>query len=208
VAQGGFVRAGNLDVLTGRAAAGFDAQFRRQFTQRMEASMTSAMQQAIAQAQAALRRLGGPGGPGIHAAIPYLEHLWVNAGGPPGLAHLMAAIAMAESGGRSNAYNKSGASGLWQILGAVDPRDQPFLFNPVVNAHEAVLKWRSQGLGAWEAYTNGAYRAFYAKGGLVKSYDQGGFLPPGASIAVNTTGAPEAVVPMAKGGFVQQLHHA
>ncbi len=102
----------------------------------------------------------------------------------------MAAIAMAESGGNPAAYNPSGATGLWQILGAVDPRDQPFLFNPQVNAHEAVLKWRSQGLGAWEAYTNGMYRAFY---------DKGGWLPPGASIAINKTGHPEPVGPAAVG---------
>lgn len=89
-----------------------------------------------------------------------LEQLWINAGGPRALAPTMAAIAEAESSGNSNAYNASGASGLWQILGAVNPADQSQLFNPTVNAHEAVLKYRSQGLGAWVTYTSGAYLAF------------------------------------------------
>ena len=89
-----------------------------------------------------------------------LEQLWINAGGSKALAPTMAAIAEAESSGNSNAYNASGASGLWQILGAVNPADQPQLFNPTVNAHEAVLKYKSQGLGAWTTYTSGAYQAF------------------------------------------------
>jgi hypothetical protein len=89
-----------------------------------------------------------------------LEELWINAGGSPSLAPVMAAIAMAESSGNPNAYNASGASGLWQILGAVNPADQDQLFNPVVNAHEAVLKYQSQGLGAWVTYTSGAYKQF------------------------------------------------
>jgi hypothetical protein len=89
-----------------------------------------------------------------------LEGLWIKAGGPKSLAPLMAAIAEAESGGNSNAYNASGATGLWQILGAVNPADQPNLRDPAVNAREAVLKYKSQGLDAWTTYTSGAYKAF------------------------------------------------
>lgn len=89
-----------------------------------------------------------------------LEGLWIQAGGPRWRAPLMAAIAMAESGGQSDARNPSGATGLWQILGAVNPQDQSRLTNPSVNAHEAVLKYRSQGLGAWATYTSGAYKKF------------------------------------------------
>jgi hypothetical protein len=54
-----------------------------------------------------------------------LEQLWEGAGGPRPLAPIAAAIAMAESGGRSDAKNPSGASGLWQILGNPFPGD-PF----------------------------------------------------------------------------------
>lgn len=89
-----------------------------------------------------------------------LEQLWESAGGPSAIAPVMAAIALAESSGNPDAYNSSGASGLWQILGAVNASDQSNLFNPQVNAHEAVLKYNSQGLGAWVTYTSGAYLQF------------------------------------------------
>jgi hypothetical protein len=72
----------------------------------------------------------------------------------------MSAIAMAESSGNSSAANPSGATGLWQILGAVSPSDQSQLTDPTVNAHEALLKLQSQGLGAWVTYTSGAYKQF------------------------------------------------
>lgn len=109
------------------------------------------------------------GSPGTPVSVPangstysygQLKSLWMLVGGPPSLAPTMAAIALAESGGRSNAYNASGASGLWQILGAVNPADQAHLFNPVVNAREALLKYRTQGLGAWVTYTDGSYQKF------------------------------------------------
>ena len=97
-------------------------------------------------------------------ARPYsyaqLEQLWINAGGSKTLAPVMAAIAEAESSGNPDAYNPSGATGLWQILGAVNPADQPNLTDPAVNAHEAVLKYRSQGLGAWVTYTDGSYKQY------------------------------------------------
>jgi hypothetical protein len=127
---------------------------------------------------------GAAGLPGVatHGSLPYLERLWDAAGGPPGIAHLMAAIAMAESGGNPNAYNPSGASGLWQILGLPFPGNP---FNPLTNAAMAVAKYRSQGLGAWVTYTSGAYRAFY---------DNGGFLRPGWNLAYNGTGRPERVL--------------
>lgn len=93
-----------------------------------------------------------------------LEGLWINAGGSQALAPTMAAIAMAESGGDSNAYNASGATGLWQILGAVNSADQSNLKDPGTNAKEAVLKYKSQGLGAWVTYTTGAYKQFLKSG--------------------------------------------
>ncbi len=91
-----------------------------------------------------------------------LASLWTQAGGPADVANLMAAIALAESGGNPRAHNPSGASGLWQILGL------PFagnVWDPLTNARMAVSKYRSQGLGAWEAYTNGAYKNFDGGGG-------------------------------------------
>jgi transglycosylase-like protein with SLT domain len=153
-------------------------------------SLVQAMQQAAAQA-AAMSRGGGPSGPGTHAALPYLEALWREAGGPAGVAHLMAAIAMAESGGNPNAYNPSGASGLWQILGLPFPGNP---FNPLTNARMAVSKYFSQGLGAWVTYTSGAYRAYY---------DKGGALPQGSHFVTNTSGGTEEVLsPSERAAFV------
>jgi hypothetical protein len=102
----------------------------------------------------------GAKGTGTLYTYAQLEGLWINAGGPKALAPVMAAIAEAESGGCSTAYNASGATGLWQILGAVDPSDQSKLTNPSINAKEALLKYKDQGLGAWVTYTTGAYKAF------------------------------------------------
>ena len=102
----------------------------------------------------------GAGGTGTKYSYAQLEGLWINAGGSKAMAPTMAAIAMAESGGCSTALNPSGASGLWQILGAVSPADQANLFDPAVNAKEATLKYGSQGLGAWVTYTSGAYKGY------------------------------------------------
>lgn len=98
-----------------------------------------------------------------------LETLWLDTAkgtkyATDAWAALMAAIAEAESRGQSDAYNASGASGLWQILGAVNPADQSRLFDPVTNAREALLKLESQGLGAWVTYTSGAYRKYLKPG--------------------------------------------
>ena len=71
-----------------------------------------------------------------------LERLWVSAGGPAWAESHAAEIAICESGGRSNAYNPSGATGLWQILGSVVPGN---LYDPMVNAENAVSKFKASG---------------------------------------------------------------
>ena len=131
----------------------------------------AAMNRASGAANSALSSIGlgtgdngDPGPIGAVGGKSGLAALWRRAGGPPGVAGLMAAIAMAESGGNPRAHNPSGASGLWQILGVPFPGNP---FDPLTNARMAVSKYRSQGLGAWEAYTNGAYRQFLARGGRV-----------------------------------------
>jgi hypothetical protein len=84
--------------------------------------------------------------------LPQLAGLWVTAGGPRSMASTMAHVASWESDagryGNPLAYNASGATGLWQILGALVPGD---LRDPLVNARNAVAKWRTQGLSAWDA---------------------------------------------------------
>jgi hypothetical protein len=86
---------------------------------------------------------------------------------------IMAAIAMAESGGNSNAHNAKppdNSYGLWQInmIGNLGPeRRQQIgissddkLKDPVINAHAAKLIKNSQGFGAWTVYKTGAYKRF------------------------------------------------
>ncbi len=71
-----------------------------------------------------------------------LERLWVAAGGDSWAAASAASVAECESGGRQYAYNPSGASGYWQILGEVVPGN---VYDPMVNARNAVAKWRASG---------------------------------------------------------------
>lgn len=97
------------------------------------------------------RAMAGAAGAAVSAGafnLAQLAALWIKAGGPGGIAQLMAHVAMAESGGDPNARNASGASGLWQILGQLVGGN---IFNPMVNALNAVAKYRTQGLGAWAA---------------------------------------------------------
>lgn len=97
-----------------------------------------------------------------------LEGAWTQAGGSATLAPLMAAIALAESGGDSEAKNPSGASGPWQIM--VPENDQYIpggagnVFNLDDNAAAAVAIEKAQGLGAWTTYTSGAYKKFLQSG--------------------------------------------
>jgi SLT domain-containing protein len=98
-----------------------------------------------------------------------LEKLWAEAGGAKSQAPLMAAIAEAESRGNPRAYNPSGATGLWQILGAPNRgaywHGNTDFTNPAVNARAAVQKLHDQGLGAWQTFTDGAYKQFLHGGG-------------------------------------------
>ena len=95
-----------------------------------------------------------------------LEKLWTDAGGPPEWAPTMAAVALAESGGRSDAKNPSGATGLWQTLmsaqsatfqkqyGSLD------LTNPKNAAKLAVIQLRGgPGITNWVADPVGKYVA-------------------------------------------------
>ena len=81
------------------------------------------------------------GGNGIFS-YSALENLWVSAGGPSWAEAQAARIAECESGGNPYAYNPSGATGLWQILGSVVPGN---LYNPYVNALNAVSKFKASG---------------------------------------------------------------
>lgn len=78
---------------------------------------------------------------------------------------LFTAVALAESGGNTEAHNRSdphgGSWGLWQINGA-HATSWPSLWSrrtdPVANATLARNVFKAQGVRAWGAYTNGSYR--------------------------------------------------
>lgn len=86
-----------------------------------------------------------------------LERLWVQAGGDPKVAPMMAKIAIRESGGRAHinnaGLNKDGSVdyGLWQI-NSVHGYNPQKLYDPKFNAKAAVSIYKSQGPKAWATY--------------------------------------------------------
>lgn len=101
-----------------------------------------------------------------------LKSLWIAAGGSKDKADVMAAIAIAESGGRPSAKNTKPPDysiGLWQInyYGNLLPgRTKEFgspaslAASPTAQARAAVAIERQQGLAAWSTYTSGAYKKY------------------------------------------------
>jgi hypothetical protein len=95
-----------------------------------------------------------------------------SAGFPDDLVPTMVAIALAESGGRTEAHaddSDDDSYGLWQInmIGSLGPgRRKQFglkadkeLLDPTVNARAAYAVYKSQGLKAWTTYTSGKYKS-------------------------------------------------
>jgi hypothetical protein len=76
--------------------------------------------------------------------------LWLGAGGPAYAEAQAVQIADCESGFNPDAYNPSGATGIWQILGQVTDFGGS-LTNPEVNAANAVAKFTASGdnFSAW-----------------------------------------------------------
>jgi hypothetical protein len=101
-----------------------------------------------------------------------LMNLWTLKGGSAGTANIAAAIALAESGGRSTVTStQAGAAGgascinvgLWQLAtcgkGAGYTVTQ--LQNPDTNAQLAIMgSANGTNWSAWETYANGAYKQF------------------------------------------------
>jgi hypothetical protein len=132
-----------------------------------------------------------------------LARLWIRAGGDPGRSDVMAAIALAESGGSPSARNASGASGLWQILGQEVPGN---ILDPLTNARNAVWKFRHQGLGAWVVYSTGAYKGFLT--GNNASAPSGGSNSGGSRAQVaRAKGVPAGAMPTGKLSGRQQTTH-
>lgn len=95
-----------------------------------------------------------------------LEAIAKEGGFPDNMLGLMAAIAMAESGGNPQALNPNdnggtqSSFGLWQISTGTHTPPDPNWADPVTNARLAYGKYQSQGLGAWGTYTSGAYKSY------------------------------------------------
>lgn len=134
---------------------------------------------------------GYSGGPMTFAQI---EQLWINGGGNPSMAPVMAAIAMAESGGNTQAQNNSGQDnsiGLWQInyhgnLAASRTAEygtpSQLLANPLAQAQAAVsISNNGQTLTPWATYNSGAYQQYLP---------QGSSNGPGVASSSSAVGAP------------------
>lgn len=99
-----------------------------------------------------------------------LEGLWIKNGGSATLAPVMAAIALAESGGNPGARNdkdnggKQSSFGLWQISTGTHAPPAANWNDPNENAKLAMGKLKSQGLKAWGTYNSRAYERYLANG--------------------------------------------
>lgn len=105
-----------------------------------------------------------------------IQHLWMANGGAPNLAPIMAAIAIAESGGRTDAHNGNAATGddsygLWQInyFGSLrasraqrygDPAALVADPNRQAKAAIDLAGPTGAGLQNWSTYKSGAFRPF------------------------------------------------
>ena len=111
--------------------------------------------------------------PGAKLSQSQIQDLAVQVGFPSDVAPVISKIAMGESSGRSTAFNGKGADqsyGLMQInmLGDMGPeRRKAFgltsnedLYDPLTNMKAAYEIYKTQGLEAWGAYTNGSYKKF------------------------------------------------
>lgn len=99
-----------------------------------------------------------------------LEGLWIQAGGNRAVMPIMAAVALAESGGDAQAINptdnggRQTSWGLWQISNGTHSMPVPNILDPLVNAKQAVAKYKASGFSPWGTYASGAYLKYLPKG--------------------------------------------
>lgn len=146
---------------------------------------------------------GGEVTTGAHYSKTQLEQIWKRDNPGNGNPSLMGAIALAESAGDPGNIGPptSGgrAEGLWQIMMPVNATYvHGNVFNPDVNAKAAGSILHSQGLGAWETYTNGMYRKYLGASGA------GG----GASSSTAATPATIQTPQVGLGGAIGQIAQA
>lgn len=116
-----------------------------------------------------IQLLGGAKGTttarGRNTGVNSLGSWWIQGGGPKNLAPIMAAIGMAESGGRVDAIGGPNSDGSYdygwlQINSSHGYNKAKLLSDPIYTARAGVAIWRSQGLGAWSTYKSGAYKTY------------------------------------------------
>jgi cell wall-associated NlpC family hydrolase len=136
-----------------------------------------------------------------HFTQAQVEAAMITVGAPANIAHIFSAIAMHENMASTRVTNKTGTydsvyalQEAWTIPMGLDINR---LNTDLLYASQVAYNlYKKSGFTPWEAFTTGAYAASMAEGGLVpgvQSYDRGGFLPPGLSVAYNGTGRPEPV---------------
>jgi tape measure domain-containing protein len=180
--------------------------------------LAAQMEKGATNAAATLSSAGGgtatPGSvPAGSLGTSKLVQLAKSAGFGANDAAIMAAIAMAESGGRSGAHNNNASTGdnsygLWQInmLGGMGPQrrrqfgiaENDALFDPATNANAARAVFGSQGFGAWSVYRSGAYKQYLpeaqaaAAAGVAggQAYRVGDIIPQSATGAAAAGPAP------------------
>jgi Lysozyme like domain len=120
----------------------------------------------------------GPGN--VQYSYAQLEGIWIQAGGNPQYANIAAAVAMAESGGNSAAYdNDSNGSvdrGLWQINSVHGTQST---FDVMGNARAAVaISNNGTTWSPWVTYQTGAYQQYLQSN-----------VPPDLNAPINGTNA-------------------
>jgi hypothetical protein len=114
----------------------------------------------------------GQGGTGTLITYAQGMGLWINNGGPAAAAPIAAAIMMAESGGCTTAQNPTDNGGtqtswgLWQISNGTHSMPVANIYDPNVNAQQAVAKYRAAGnqFSPWGTYNSGAYTKYLSPG--------------------------------------------
>ncbi len=139
----------------------------------------------------------GGGGAGVRLTYAQLEGVWISNGGPRAAAPVAAAIALAESSGCSTALNPSdnngtqSSFGLWQISNGTHNPPVANIYDPNVNAKQAVAKYRASGWAPWGTYASGAYRPFLNNATTPDMSIPGGSGTANATLTSATSAAPD-----------------
>jgi hypothetical protein len=191
--------AGHMDHIHNAIGGGFNVikKVARQILQGPDGPLKDLGQAAIDKVWKAANR-GSMGGadnfkvPGGVLGKAQIKNLWRSVNPGIGDPNLMAAIGMAESGGDPTVTNSIGARGLFQIIPSTASAfglNYNKLTDAAYNVMGAGKVLQGQGLGAWEAYTNGAYSQYLQRGGMLDQlmgFAKGGGLGPfvGSNLAV------------------------